>query len=82
MKLLAVLTPLSIYHSCSTRRMFWEKKFTLSEFTPVNMKKWGRSNVRKHRDIKNVEKYITLDISLKFDSLEKTKITSPEPKYY
>ena len=28
-----------------------------------------------HRDIKGSDKYVTLDISLKFDSLEKMKIT-------
>ena len=28
MKLLEVVTPLSIYHGCSTRKMFWEEKFT------------------------------------------------------
>ena len=48
----------------------------------MNMKNCGRRNVRKHRDIKNGEKYITLDISLKFGSLEKMKITSSDPKDY
>ena len=46
----------------------------------MNTKKFGL--VRKHRDIKNCEKYITLDISLKFGSLEKMKITSSDPKDY
>ena len=80
--LLAVVTSTSIYHSCSTQKMFWEEKFTLGEFTPVKMKHCGCRNVRKHRDIKHGEKYITLDISLKFGSLDKMKITSSEPKYY
>ena len=49
MKLLAVLTPPSIYHCCSTYKTFWEENFTPSEFTPVNMKSCGHSNVRKRR---------------------------------
>ena len=48
----------------------------------MNMKNCGRYINRKHREIKIGEKYITLDISLKFGSLEKMKITSSEPKYY
>ena len=49
--------------------------FTLGEFTSVNMKTFGRRNVIKQREIKFSDKYITLDILLKFDSLEKIKIT-------
>ena len=44
------------------------------------MKNCGRSNVGKHRDIKGSYKYVTLDISLKFDSLDKMKVTSSESK--
>ena len=40
MKLLAVLTPLSIYHRCSTWRTFWEEIFTPGEFTPANMENY------------------------------------------
>ena len=69
MNLLAVVTPPFIYHVCSTRKTFWEGKFTL-----VNMKTCGHHNVRKHREIKNGEKYITHHISLKFGSLDKMKI--------
>ena len=76
MKLLADLTPTYIYHGWSTRKIFWEEKVTLGEFTPVNMKNCGRRNVRKHRDINNGDNYITLDISLIFVSLENMKITS------
>ena len=36
----------------------------------------GRCNVRKHREIKGSDNYVTLNISLKFDSLDKIKITS------
>ena len=53
MKLLAVLTPLSIYHRCSTWRTFWEENFTPGEFTPANMENCGRRNARKDREINN-----------------------------
>ena len=82
MKLLAVVTPTSIYHGCSTRKTFWEERFTGAEklFLAVNMKNCGHRNVMKHKDIKGSYKYVTLDISLKFDSLDKMKITSSESK--
>ena len=44
MKLLAVVTPPTIYHDCSTRKTFWEEKFTseekftLGEFSAANKK--------------------------------------------
>ena len=82
MNLLAVVTPPSIYHGCSTHKTFWEEKFTgekkfkLGEFSDMNMKNCGRHNVRKHREIKGSDKYVTLKISLKFDSLDKMRITS------
>ena len=79
-KLLAVVTQPYIYYGCSTRKTFWEEKFTGKEnlFSAVNMKNCGRQNVRKHKEIKGSDKYVTLDISLNFDSLEKMKITSSE----
>ena len=77
-KLLAVVTLPSIYHGCSTRNIFWEEKFSLVEFTDVNMKSCGLCNVSKHRYIKGSDKYFTLDISLEFDSLYKMIITSSE----
>ena len=46
------------------------------------MKNCGRINVRKHRQIKDSDNYITLDTSLKFISLGKMIITSSDPKYY
>ena len=78
MKLLAVVTPPSIYHGCSTRKMFWEGNFTGKEnlFQSVNMNIFGHRNVRKHKDIRGSDKYVTLDISSKSDSLDKIKITS------
>ena len=48
----------------------------------MNMKRFGRRNVSKHREIKNGERCITLDISLKFGSPDKMKITYSDPKYY
>ena len=77
MKLLSFVTPPSIYHGCSSRKKFWEEIFT-----PANMKSCSRCNVRKHREIKYGENYITLDISLNFGILENMKITSSEPKDY
>ena len=80
MKFLAVVTLSSIYYGCSTQKTFWGGKFTCNEnlFPSVNMKICGCRNVRKHKDIKGTDKYVTLDISLKFDSLDKMKITSSE----
>ena len=80
MKLLAVVTPPSIYHGCSTQKTFWEKSFTGEEklFTAVNMKNCAFRNVRKHREIKGSDRYVTLDITLKFYSLDKMKIISSE----
>ena len=80
MKLLEVVTPPSIYHGCSILKTFWEEKFTVGDFSAVNMKNGGRSNVRKHKDIKGSDKYVKLDISLKFGSLDKMRIISSDPK--
>ena len=40
----------------------------------------GRRNVSKHKDIKDSDKYVTLDISLKSDKLDNMKIKSSESK--
>ena len=80
MNLLEVVTLPSIYHGCSAKKTFWEENFTLGEFTSMNMKSFGRRNVRKHRDIESSEKYVTLDILLIFVNLYKMKITSSESK--
>ena len=77
---LEIVTPPYIYHGCSAQKMFWEENFTIGEFTSVNMKFSDCRNARKHRDIKGSDKYVTLDISLKFDSLYKIKIISSESK--
>ena len=82
MKLLAFVTPPYIYYGFSNRKTFWEENFTGEEklFSSVNIKNCGRRNVRKHREIKGSDKYITLNILLKFDSKKKMKITSSESK--
>ena len=77
MNILAVLTPPYIYHGCSTRKTFWEEIFT-----PVNIKNCVICDVRKHRKIKDGERYITLEIYLDFGSLDKINIKYSEPKYY
>ena len=46
----------------------------------MNMKICGRCNVRKHIEIKDSDKYITLEISLKFVSMDKMIITYSYPK--
>ena len=80
MNILSILTPPSIYHGCSTWKTFWEEKFTVGEFTAVNMQNCGCHHVRKHIGIKGSDKYVNLDISLKFYSLEKKKIIYSESK--
>ena len=44
------------------------------------MKNCGRCKVRKHKEIKGSDKIVTLDISAKFDSLNKMETTSSESK--
>ena len=44
------------------------------------MKNCGRRNVREHKEIKGSDKNVTLDISSKFEILDKMKITSSESK--
>ena len=82
MKLLVVVTPLSIYRGCSTRKTFWKEKFTGKQdlFQSVNMKNCGRRKVRKHKEIKGSDNCVTLNISEKFDSLNKMETTSSESK--
>ena len=82
MNFLAVVTPPSIYHGCSTRKTFWEENFTGMKdlFQYVNMKSFGHHKVRKHKEIKGSDKIVTLNVSEKFDSLNKMKTTSSESK--
>ena len=44
------------------------------------MKNYGCGNVRKHKEIKGSDKYVTLYILLKVDNLDKMKITSSDSK--
>ena len=80
MNILTVVTPPSIYHGCSTWKTFCEEKFTGEEklFSAVKMNNCDHLNVRKHIYIKGSDKYVTLDISLKFDRLDKMIITYSE----
>ena len=89
MKFLVVVTPPSIYHGCSTRKTFWEEKFTGKNqylFESVNMRNCGQRNVSKHKDIKGSDERVTLNmyeilnISEKFDNLDKMETTSSESK--
>ena len=82
MQFLAVVKPLSIYHGCSTRKRFRGGKFTGKQylFQSVNMKNCGCHKVRKHKDIKDSDKFVTLNISKKFDSLNNMETTSSESK--
>ena len=88
MKFLVFVTSPSIYHGCSTRKTFWEEKFTGKQylFESVNMKNCGRRKVRKNKEIKDSDKCITLNIykilniSEKFDNMNKTETTSSESK--
>ena len=78
MKFLVVVTPLSIYHGCSTRKMFWEGRFTGKKdfFQSVNMKNCGCRKVRNHKEIKGSDKIVTLNVSAKFDSMNNMKTKS------
>ena len=88
MKFLVVVTPPSIYHGCFTRKTFWEEKFTGKQdlFHSVDMKDCGRRKVRKHKEIKGSDNcftlniYEVLNISEKFDDLNKMETTSSESK--
>ena len=89
MKFLVVVTPPPIYHGWSTRKTFWEEKFTGKKqyiFVSVNMRNFGQRNVRKQKEIKDSDERVTLNmyeilnIAEKFDYLEKMETTSSESK--
>ena len=83
MKFLVVVTPPSIYRGCSTRKALWEEKFTGKKqylFQSVNMKNCGRHKVRKPKEIRGSDKCVTLNVSEKFESLNKMETTSSESK--
>ena len=82
MKFLVVVTPPSIYHGCSTRKTFWEGNFTGKKdlFQSMSMKHFGHRKSSKHKEIKGSDNIVTLDISEKFDSLNKMETTYSESK--
>ena len=89
MNFLVVVSPPSIYHSCSNQKTLWEEKFTGKKedlFVSVNMRNCGQRNVRKHREIKDSDERVTLNmneilkISEEFDNLDKMETTSSESK--
>ena len=49
-------------------------------FQSVNMKNCGRHKVRKHKEISDSDKCVTLNTSKKFDSMNKMDTTSSESK--
>ena len=85
-----VVTPPSIYHGCSTRKTFWDEKFAGKKqylFEPVNMRNFGKRNVRKHKEFKKGDesvtdenKYEILEISEKIGILDMMETTSSESK--
>ena len=88
-----VVTPPSIYHSCSTWKTLWEGKFTGKKqdlFKPLNMRNCGKRNFGNHREIKDSDERVTLKayenmyeilrFSEKFDNLDKMETTSSESK--
>ena len=64
MKFLLVVTPPSIYHGCFTWKTLGEEKFTCKQdlFQSINMKICGRRKVRKHKNIKGIDKIVTLNV--------------------
>ena len=89
MKFLVVVAPPSVYHGCSTQKTFWEEKLTGKKqdlFVSVNMRNCGQRNVRKHKEIKDSDERLTLNmneilnISEKFGNLDKMETTSSESK--
>ena len=49
-------------------------------FQSVNVKNCGRRKVRKHKEIKCSDKIITLNVSSKFDILNKMETTTSDSK--
>ena len=89
MKFLVVVSPPYIYHGCSTRKTFWEEKFTGKKqdlFVYVSIRNCGQITVRKHKEIKDIDERVTLNmneilkISEKLDNLDKMENTSSESK--
>ena len=89
MKFLVVVAPPSIYLGCSNQKTFWEENVTGKKqdlFVSMNMRNCGQRNVRKHKDIKNSDERVTLNMNgilkiwEKFDDLDKMETISSESK--
>ena len=89
MKFLVVVTTPSIYHGCSTRKTFWEENSTGKKqylFVYVNMRNCGQRNVSTHKEIKDSDDRVTLNMydilkfSEKLHNLDKMETTSSESK--
>ena len=82
MNFLVVVTPPSIYNGCSTQKTLWEEKFTGKQdlFQSANIKHCGCCKVRKHKDIKGSDKIVTLNVSEKFESMNKMETKSSKSK--
>ena len=89
MKFLVVVASPFIYHGCSTRKTFWEEKFTGKKqdlFVSVNMRNCGQRNIRKHREFKGSDERVTLNMNKilkileEFDNLDNMETTSSESK--
>ena len=71
-----VVTPLSIYHGCSTTKTFWAENIAGEKkevFELVSINNCGKRNVRKYKEFKKGDervayenKYEILEISEKF----------------
>ena len=65
MQFLVLVPPPTIYHGFSTRNTFWEEKFTGKKqdlFESVSMRNCGQLKVRKHKEIKDSDEHITLNM--------------------
>ena len=82
MTFLVVVTTTSIYHGCSPWKTCLEENFTGKKdlFLSVKMKSCGCRKVTKHKEIKVSDKINTLEISAKFDSMDKMETTSSKSK--
>ena len=83
MDFLVVVTPPSIFIMVAPLRRRSGRESSLVRkicFSLRNMKNCGRHKVKKHKETKGSDKIITLNVSAKFDSLNKMESTSSESK--
>ena len=65
MKFLVFFAPPSIYHGCYTQKTFWKEKFTGKKqdfFESMNMRNCGQRNVTKHKENKDSNERVTLNM--------------------